>query len=187
MSLRLSQINSAICKEGIYSGFPTTFVELHEGITKKHKRVSIDYIVSAVSKMRNQHVCIKGGEPLLQDESISVVYGLVEKGYTVNMETSCNVFIEDNRFNRTFIYTLLVKCPFTDKEDTNIYENLARLSSRDVVKFPIKDIEDYAFAKETIRAYPTKANLIFEGINQTIKKDLGQWLIEDKPYRVRLG
>lgn len=157
---------------------------------KKFKRVSVEYVVNAVSRMRNHHVCLTGGEPLIQDEAWVLLYELVGKGYQVNVETNGGVPIERREF-RSYTYTMDVKTPSSGMENMNLYENLDKLTERDEVKFVISDLEDYLFMKEIIRKYPTRAPIIaspvFRGRNTTIAKDLANWLIEDKIRNVRLG
>ena len=203
MSLKLSEIFSSIQGEGKYAGYPTTFVRLHGcnmlctycdtlyAVTgKKFKRVSVEYVVNAVTKMRNHHVCLTGGEPLIQDEAWVLLYELVDKGYQVNVETNGGVPIERREF-RSYTYTMDVKTPSSGMEHMNLYENLEKLTERDEVKFVISDLEDYLFMKEIIRKYPTRAYIIvspvFRGRNTEIAKDLANWLIEDKLRNVRLG
>jgi 7-carboxy-7-deazaguanine synthase len=203
MALHLSEIFSTIQGEGKYAGYPTTFVRLHGcnmlctycdtlyAVTgKKYRKQSVETIVNNVIKMRNKHVCFTGGEPLLQDESWVLLYELVEKGFIVNVETNGSIPLEKREF-RSFVYTMDVKTPCSGMVDLNDYTNLAKLTERDEVKFVVGDIEDYEFMKEIIRKYPTRAPIIisplFRGTKSTIMNDIAQWLIEDKPFNVRLG
>lgn len=188
MSLTVNGIYSEICNEGKFLGFPTTFVSLAKG---KKRRMSVETIVNSIVKMRNRHVCIVGEEPLIQDESYPLIYELVDKGYHVSVEATCCFQLVDVRNIRSFFYTVLVHCPSSSVEFHNIYDNLSLLSPKDEVRFNISDLEDYVFSKEVMKSHPTKANIILtpvpKGKDSTIMKDLPQWIIEDKPYKVRLG
>jgi 7-carboxy-7-deazaguanine synthase len=203
MALHLSECFSTIQGEAKYAGYPTTFVRLHGcnmlcnycdtlyAVTgKKYKKVSVETIVNNVMKMRNRHVCLTGGEPLLQDEAWVLLYELVDKGFIVNVETNGGIPLERREF-RSFSYTMDVKTPCSGMVDLNVYDNLAKLTEKDEVKFVCSDIEDYTFAKEIIRKYPTRATLIisplFRGKKSTIMEDLANWLIEDKIPNMKLG
>jgi 7-carboxy-7-deazaguanine synthase len=203
MGLRLSEVFSTIQGEGKYAGYPSTFVRLHGcnmlctycdtlyAVTgKKFKMRSIASIVDSCIKMRNKHICLTGGEPLMQEEAWALVYELVSKGFIVNIETNGGIPIERREF-RSFVYTMDIKTPVSGMEDKNIYENLEKLTERDEVKFVVSDIEDYTFMKEIIKKYPTRAPIIvspmFRGKKSKIMEELADWIIEDKLHNVRLG
>lgn len=209
MSLYVTEVFSTIQGEAKYVGYPATFVRLYgcnmlctycdtlyavNGNPKKFKnRKSVDTVVKQVRTLKNRHVCITGGEPLLQGETMPLVYELAQDGYLVNIETNGGVLIEDDRTSRTFSYTMDVKTPCAGEQNValNIYENLARLSSKDEVKFVISDEKDFAFAKDILKEYPTKAMIIFSplfrGKNSTILNDLATWVHDDKIQNARLG
>lgn len=203
MGLKLSEVFSSLQGEGKYAGYPTTFVRLHGcnmlctfcdtlyAVTgKRYKKVSVGYVVKAVHEMRNKHVCITGGEPLIQEDAWTLIYELVEKGYTVSIETNGGVELEQREF-RSYCYTMDIKSPRSGMEHMNLYSNLSKLTERDEVKFVVGDIEDYTFMKEIIRKFPTRAPIIvsplFIGKNSEIMKDIATWLVEDKIANVRMG
>ena len=155
-----------------------------------YNRMSIERVVEAVSKMRNEHVCITGGEPLIHTDIYPLIYELCNRGYKVNIETNGGVEIEDRAF-RSFRYIMDIKTPGSGMESRNIYENIGKLKPQDELKFVIGDIEDYEFAKDTIRKYPCKAHIIFSpvfvGDNTEALDNLKTWIHEDKLRGVRLG
>jgi 7-carboxy-7-deazaguanine synthase len=204
MILNVSEIVSSIQGEGKYTGYPTTFVRLsgcnlnceycdtkYANSTSKRKRMSIPTILNYLFKMGNQHICITGGEPLLQADVYPLVYELIERSYKVSIETNGAVTIEDDAYLRSFSYCMDIKCPSSGVSDKNIYRNLEHLMSHDEVKFVVADINDYVFAKEVIRKYPTKASLIFSPVmgknGESSARDLAGWLVEDKIPKARLG
>ena len=206
MSLKLNEIFSTIQGEAKYAGYPSTFVRLQGcnmlcsycdtlyAVTgKKFSRISIANVVKQVQMLGNQHICVTGGEPLIQEETMPLVYELADKGFIVNIETNGGVLIEDNRSIRTFSYTMDIKTPCAGEKNValNIYENLELLSSKDEVKFVCADEADFEFAKDILKRYPTKAQIIFSplfrGRNSTIAKDLATWVHDEKIRNARLG
>lgn len=209
MSLNVTEIFSTLQGEAKYAGYPSTFVRLYGcnmlckycdtlyavtgNKSKFSHRKSIKTVVKDVNTLGNKHVCVTGGEPLMQDETMPLVYELASLGYLVNIETNGGILIADDRTNRTFSYTMDIKTPCAGEENVkkNIYENLSRLCSKDEVKFVCADESDFRFAQDILKKYPTRANIIFSplfrGKNSTILKDLADLVHDEKIPNARLG
>jgi 7-carboxy-7-deazaguanine synthase len=202
--MKINEIFSSLQGESRFAGYPTTFVRTHgcnmlcdycdtlyAVVGKAYKRMSVSKIVNEVVRMKNKHVCLTGGEPLIQEDIYPLVYELLEKGFVVSIETNGGVEVSESS-TRSYVYIMDIKTPSSGgMEAKNIYSNMAKLNSRDEVKFVIADIDDYEFAKDVLKKYPTKAPVIFsplfKGADSTILVDLSNWLIEDKLHNVRLG
>lgn len=201
MILTISEVSSNIKGEGKNAGYPTTSIKLHgcnlncsycDDICRKgkKKRMSVQTVLTYVAKMGNQFIDITGGEPLLQDSSTILLYDLVDRNYNITIHTNGSIPIEDATYKRSYAYCMEIKTPSSSMESKNIYSNLEKLTSKDEVKFIISDIEDYMFAKDIIRKYPTNASYVFSPLlkgREHIGKELAQWLLEDKIYKARLG
>lgn len=198
MSLRVVETVSSIQGEGKFTGFPTTFVRLGgcnlscsycDTPDKKGNKMSVERVLTYVHKMGNNHVCITGGEPLLQENTYTLIYELVSRYYDVSIETNGSVLVEEYPFKRSFSFTLDIKCPSSGESARNNYENLGRLHPNDEVKFVVSDQADYNFAKEVLKKYPTKADIIFSPVMGNGKD--AHWLVEslrdDKIPKARLG
>lgn len=152
--------------------------------------MSVQTVLNYIFKMGNQFVDITGGEPLLQENAQVLVYDLVERNYNVTIHTNGSKEIDECLYVRSYAYCMEIKCPSSGMEDRNIYSNLSRLITKDEVKFLIMDAEDYVFAKEIIKKYPTQASFIFSPVikdGKHIGKDLAQWMLEDKLKKAKLG
>jgi 7-carboxy-7-deazaguanine synthase len=148
-------------------------------------------MVERIGKIGLRYVCITGGEPLLQEDTIPLVYELILSGYKVSIETSGCVPIEPDPYSRTYKYVMDIKCPCSGVTEKNIYGNLALLKNNDEVKFVIKDRIDYDFFKETLNKYPTAAKVLLSPMfdsegRQVIGRKLSEWIIEDKLTDVRI-
>ena len=197
--LYYDEIFCSIQGESTLSGLPCLFIRLWgcpvgcsycDQPQKKEdrKRISIGNIVQVVNKKYNKwvkHICITGGEPLIYDETLPLVYELQSLGYNVSIETSGCVPIEEMTYRRSYKYVMDIKCPSSGVQHKNIYENLIKLQNNDEVKFVIKDRTDYDFMKEVLRKYPNSTQILLSPMfspegKAYIGHDLASWVIEDQ-------
>lgn len=193
--LYIHEIFRSIQGEGYDTGIPCTFVRLF-GCNLQcvycdqpqdkldRKRISVENVIDAVRKLRCRNVCITGGEPLMQEEVIPLIYELSILGYNVSVETNGAVAIDEDNHSRKFKYVMDVKCPSSNMDHKNIYSNLKNLHGIDEVKFVIADRVDYDFAKDILKKYPTKAKVLFSPMfdynkQQTIGGQLVEWILAD--------
>lgn len=94
---------------------------------------------------------LTGGEPLLQPGAIGLMRQLCEDGFTVLVETSGAVDITpvDARVHRI----MDLKCPSSGEVERNRWANLPHLRATDELKFVIATVEDYEWAKATLREH----------------------------------
>lgn len=199
-SLRVIEIVSSLQGEGKFTGYPTTFVRLAgcnlkcsfcDTPTKGGKKMSVDTVASYIHRMGNMHVCITGGEPLLQDNCYTLAYDLTNKGYHVTIETNGSIPIPEYNYKRSFFYTMDIKCPSSGEEKRNNFENLSNLQAGDEVKFVVSNLKDYEYAKAVLKRHPTVASLIFSPVFSNSKEVDASWLVEalmdDQIPYARLG
>ena len=187
MNLKVSEIFSSIQGEGKYTGYPTTFVRLSgcnlscafcdDTSTGKTRR-SIESILHLISELGNRHVCITGGEPLLQEAATVLIYDLVERNYIVNVETNGSIYMDFFQSRRSFSLTMDIKTPSSGQEAHNEYRNLFLLTPHDEVKFVVAGMGDMEFAKEVLKAYPTSAHIIFSPMFDASGDCDVDWLVE---------
>lgn len=178
--MKVAEIFSSIQGEGKYTGFPTTFIRVYgcpfnceycdTGYAKESfRKISIERIMREVSRRGFKHICITGGEPLLDEDVFPLIYELLSYSYIVTIETSGLVEIEDCEYNRSYSYCMDVKCPCSKMQDKNVYKNLERLKANDEVKFVVGGEEDIDFALKVLKKYSTKATVIFSPLNNDIE------------------
>jgi hypothetical protein len=69
-------------------------------------------------------------------------------------------------------------------------KNFSRLMAHDEIRVSVNDVEDYFWAKELLKKYPTKADIVFVPVVKNGKHcgtQLAQWLLEDKIPRARIA
>ena len=88
---------------------------------------------------------LTGGEPLLQKNSLPLMQGLCDDGFTVLLETSGAHDISriDPRVRRI----MDLKCPSSGEAARNRLANIPHLTATDEVKFVIGTLEDYEWAQ----------------------------------------
>lgn len=196
------EVFTSIQGESTDMGKPCTFIRLYgcnvkcsycdqpQAKSDRHK-ISVANMVSKVLSLKVKNVCITGGEPLLQWNSVyQLAIELISFGCTVSIETNGCVRIPDAYIPRGIKFVMDVKCPTSGVSENNIYENLMTLRTADEVKFVIGNREDYDFMKRVLKDYPTPATKLISpvivGNACTLGKDLVDWILKDRLYNVRV-
>ena len=195
-TLIVDDIFASIQGESTDSGLPCVFLRTfgcNVGCTfcdqdqsnSPKKRMSIGEVIQAIRHYHIDYVCITGGEPLLQWNSIyPIVLELVSLNCKVAIETSGCVPIDYDCYNRSYKYVMDIKCPSSGVSDKNVLENLMNLQPKDEVKYVISNREDYLYARKIMKAYPTQAKVLFspcfdENFKPIIGKELVDWILAD--------
>ncbi len=205
--LRVTEIFHSIQGESTRAGLPCTFVRLtgcplrcvwcdtayafHGG-----EKMSLDAIVAAVDAIGTPLVEITGGEPLVHPGAFRLAARLLDRGYTVLVETSGAVDVAplDSRAHRI----MDLKCPGSGEAARNLWSNLEHLTARDEVKFVVADRADYEWARAVVRgenrdaaahsapladrvASGTLGAILFSPVWSSLSfRDLAEWILEDR-------
>jgi len=141
---------------------------------------AIDSLVSEVVRHRTQHVCLTGGEPLLQRESVELTRRLAKRGITTVIETGGSLDVSPYLRIPRVVLSVDVKCPSSGMERRNLWSNLPLLRSRDVLKFVIADRKDYLYARRVVGSYHGRATLVFQPVWGTDAGRLADWVLRDR-------
>jgi 7-carboxy-7-deazaguanine synthase len=198
--LTVNEIFYSVQGESTHAGKPCVFVRLtacdlrcswcdtpyafHEG----HKR-TVEDVVTEVGRYGCRLVEITGGEPLLQDEVYPLMDALLDRGYTVLLETGGHRPID--QVPAAVVKVVDIKCPGSGEAEKNYWPNLDSLSTHDEVKFVIQDRRDYEFAREIIDRHRlssrTAAVLLSPVHGRLDPQRLAEWMLADKlPGRLQL-
>jgi 7-carboxy-7-deazaguanine synthase len=189
--LTVNEIFYSIQGESTHAGKPCVFVRLtacdlrclwcdtgyafYEG----HKR-SIEDVIGEVDAIGCGLVEITGGEPLLQDDVFPLMEKLLEKGYSVLLETGGHRSVE--RVPRAVAKIVDVKCPASGEAEKNYWPNLEMLGPRDEVKFVIQDRSDYVYARGVIERYnlPSRCAVLLSPVHGVLEPgSLSEWMMTD--------
>lgn len=154
--LKINEIFFSIQGESTSAGFPTVFIRTtgcnlrcsycdtkysyHEGSMR-----DLDDIVNETISYGAQHVCITGGEPLLQKEIFELMRRLCDAGLSVSLETSGSKSIRD--VDPRVRVILDVKTPDSGAADSFLLENLDFAQPQTEFKFVICSPADFDFSE----------------------------------------
>jgi 7-carboxy-7-deazaguanine synthase len=212
--VQITEIYKSLQGESSYSGLPCVFVRLtacnlrcswcdSEYTFQGGRRMTLEEVLGETEGAAGtcRMVEITGGEPMLQErEVVPLMERLLERGYTVLLETSGERPLA--RVPQQVVKIVDVKCPHSGAAGTFRMENLEALAPHDEVKFVLSDRADYEFARDFVREHglPLKvASVIFSpafrkeatGARDASHclldpRELAEWVLQDE-LPVRLG
>jgi len=203
--LRVTEIFHSIQGESTWAGLPCTFVRLTgcplrcvwcdtEYAFFGGEKLSLEDILRRVQEMGTGLVEVTGGEPLIHPNAFVLVEELLERGFTVLVETSGAVDV--GPLNPRAHKIMDLKCPGSGEVEKNLWSNLRHLTARDEVKFVVKDRVDYEWARTVIRERglderlqtgSLRAILVSPVWEEVELKDLASWILEDAlPVRLQV-
>lgn len=197
--LRVNEIFYSIQGESTRVGLPTVFVRLtgcplrctwcdSEYAFSGGASLTIDTILTQVGQYECRHVCVTGGEPLAQKETLALLQALCDAGYAVSLETSgaLDVSSVDPRVSRI----MDIKAPGSGESSKNRWENLQALGSHDEIKFVLSSREDYEWARDVLFKHRLMdiCPVLFSPVQgQLDPTQLAEWLLQDRlPVRYQL-
>ena len=195
--MKVNEIYRSIQGESSYAGLPCVFVRLTycnlrcsycdtEYAFYEGKDYTVEEVLREVKSFDCPLVELTGGEPLLQEEVFPLMDELVGRGYTVLLETGGSLDV--GQVNPGVVKILDLKCPGSGESQRNLYGNLAKLQSRDEVKFVIGDRADYLWARKALQEHQLteRCSVLFSTVFEKLPpRQLAEWLLEDN-LKVRL-
>jgi 7-carboxy-7-deazaguanine synthase len=148
----------------------------------------LEDVLAVVASHPAKLVEITGGEPLEQEEVYPLISSLLERGYTVMLETGGHVSVA--RVPKPVIKIIDLKCPDSHEEDTFCWENIDLAEPQDEFKFVISSRRDYEWSKQIylgrLRGKPN-AVLFSPSHDDLPAINLARWILEDGlPVRLQL-
>ena len=195
MTLNITEIFYSLQGEAREVGIPTVFVRLTgcplrcnycdtAYAFKGNNPLSIEQIVSEISKYKTHYVCVTGGEPMAQSNCLGLLDTLIEKGYKVSMETSGSIDISEVNKNVSIVMDL--KTPSSTEQHQNRYENIALLENKDQLKFVIASKSDFDWCCSILENNEIVSDVLFSPVYESLKPaQLADWILE-KQLNVRL-
>ncbi|HEY5253327.1 MAG TPA: radical SAM protein [Acidobacteriaceae bacterium] len=164
----LIELYVSVQGESSFAGLPCIFVRLagcnlrcswcdSEYTFHGGQKFTLDQVEEKIATLAPvKLVEFTGGEPMLQErELLPMMYRLLDKGYTLMIETSGERPLA--KVPKAVHKIMDVKCPASGESGRFHLENLEALTSRDEVKFVISDRADYEFARDFIQQHDLAA------------------------------
>lgn len=199
-SLKITEIFYSLQGEARTVGLPTVFVRLtgcplrcgycdSEYAFYGGERLPLDEIVAQVARYNPRYVCVTGGEPLAQRECLTLLSLLCDAGYSVSLETSGAMPLEE--VDARVVKVMDLKTPGSGEVGRNRWENLPLLNQQDQIKFVICNRDDYDWARFKLDEHQLAArvgDVLFSPSHGQVKPvELAEWILADNlPVRFQL-
>jgi len=197
--LTVNEIFYSIQGESTYAGWPCVFIRLtgcnlrcrYCDTTYAYDQgedMALDFLVAKVEDFSCNLVEVTGGEPLLQNETPSLISALIKNRHTLLLETNGSQDI--STVDSKCIRIVDIKCPSSGMKQETYWKNLEYLTAQDQLKFVIANREDYVYAKTVLSNPLVKRHKklvvnLSPVFNEIDLKELANWMLEDR-LRARL-
>ena len=197
--LKITEIFHSLQGEADTAGVPTVFVRL-TGCPLRCQYCDTAYafhggewwelpaILTRVREYPTRYVCVTGGEPLAQKGCITLLAALCDAGLRVSLETSGAMPLAE--VDPRVVKVVDIKTPGSGEEGRNRYEELARLSPHDLVKFVICDRSDYEWSRAKLAqlSLPSGCTVLFSPSHEQLPaRELADWILADGlPVRLQI-
>ncbi len=198
-SLRISEIFFSLQGETSRVGLPTVFVRL-TGCPLRctycdttyaftgGQTMTLEAILTEVSRHAPHYVCVTGGEPLAQKNCLLLLRALCDAGYSVSLETSGALDVSG--VDARVVKVLDIKTPASGEVERNLWSNLEHLNPGDEIKFVLCDEADYQWAKQKLQEHGLAercAVLFSPAQGQLAARDVAEWILRDHlPVRLQV-
>ncbi len=152
------------------------------------KKMDIDAIVAEVDHYGTPYVTVTGGEPLAQSACHELMTKLVNKGYSVSLETSGALDVSE--VDPRVVKVMDLKTPSSGELEKNLYRNIDFLTEKDQVKFVIGNEEDYIWSKSALfdHGLQNRCSVLFSPVmGQQDPTELADKILQDRlPVRFQV-
>jgi 7-carboxy-7-deazaguanine synthase len=195
--MRITEIFFSIQGESTRAGEPCVFVRL-TGCSLRcvycdtkysyagGRDMSLDDVLSTVADYPAKLVEVTGGEPLEQEDVYPLMNSLLDRGYSVMLETGGHVSID--RVPKSVMKIIDIKCPDSHEGHTVFWDNIELAEPHDEFKFVISSRQDYEWSRSIYleRLRSKKNPVLFSPAHDDLPAvNLARWILDDG-LKVRL-
>ncbi len=186
--MQICEIFHSIQGEGKDIGLPTIFVRTAgcnlrcEWCDTKYawkggEEIEIRKIKGKLDEINCYRVCITGGEPLLQKETLELVDKLLP-AYELSIETNGSLDIS-KIVEKDLKVSMDYKTPSSKMDKEMRDDNLDLLREKDQLKFVISGREDYEYSEDVLKSFDLRCDVIFQPEESFDIKELAELVLED--------
>ena len=197
--MRITEIFFSIQGESTHAGEPCVFVRL-TGCSLRcvycdtkysyagGREMPLDEVLSVVAGYPAKLVEVTGGEPLEQEGVYPLMNSLLDRGYSVMLETGGHISVA--HVPKAVIKVIDIKCPDSHEGHTVCWENIDIAEPHDEFKFVISTRADYDWSKSIyLEKFRHKPNpILFSPSHDDLPAvNLARWILDDGlPVRLQL-
>ena len=189
--MKINEIFYSLQGEGVTMGIPTAFVRLTGCNLRcdwcdtlfaydEGEEMSIEEVIDAIEEMGTKQVCVTGGEPLIQKQTIDLIDKLIDLQYLVVLETNGSQDLEKLPCSDNFMISMDMKCPSSSMTEKMLTSNIELLGPTDQLKFIIADKRDYHHAVSIMKEFEPGCNIIMTPVGGSCLGSLAEWVLKDK-------
>ncbi|MFO7618363.1 MAG: radical SAM protein [Thermoplasmata archaeon] len=189
--MKICEIFHSIQGEGVTMGIPTIFVRLTgcnldckwcdtKYARAEGKEMSLDRVIEEIGKIKCSQVCVTGGEPMCQPETVKLVDRLLDAGYLVTLETNGSKNLEKLACSESLMISMDIKCPGSGQSEKMDLSNIELLGPTDQLKFIISDRTDYEYAKAILKEHQPACAIVMTPVWGFEIAELIKWVLKDK-------
>ena len=199
-TLRITEIFLSLQGEANTVGYPTVFVRL-TGCPLRCQYCDSAYafsggqietladIVDQVASYNVSRVTVTGGEPLAQPGVFALMNALVDRQFSVSLETSGALPVD--RVDPRVVKVLDIKTPDSAEVHRNLWDNIAHLQPHDQIKFVVCSRGDYDWARikcDQYQLFDRVADVLFSPSHGALDpSELADWIVADRlPARMQM-
>ena len=199
-TLRITEIFLSLQGEANTVGYPTVFVRL-TGCPLRCQYCDSAYafsggqietladIVDQVASYNVSRVTVTGGEPLAQPGVFALMTALVDRQFSVSLETSGALPVD--RVDPRVVKVLDIKTPDSAEVHRNLWDNIAHLQPHDQIKFVVCSRGDYDWARikcDQYQLFDRVADVLFSPSHGALDpSELADWIVADRlPARMQM-
>lgn len=212
ITLPLVEIFQTVEGEGGKTGYPTTFIRLHNCNLRcswcdtpysyaphpPEMIATVEEILKQVKHYGNHHICLTGGEPLLyRDKVLALLQELAPLPFLEDIHIETNGAIDLLPFHRwreasphgkKIRFIMDFKLTSSGERDKMIIGNFHYLTERDEIKFVISSRDEFNEALSVVENHVRRGQILFSPEWNTLAPDrLVAWLLESKRKNIRLN
>lgn len=199
-TLRITEIFLSLQGEANTVGYPTVFVRL-TGCPLRCQYCDSAYafsggqietladILDQVASYNVSRVTVTGGEPLAQPGVFALMTALVDRQFSVSLETSGALPVD--RVDPRVVKVLDMKTPDSAEVHRNLWDNIAHLQPHDQIKFVVCSRGDYDWARikcDQYQLFDRVADVLFSPSHGALDpSELADWIVADRlPARMQM-
>jgi 7-carboxy-7-deazaguanine synthase len=199
-TLRITEIFLSLQGEANTVGYPTVFVRL-TGCPLRCQYCDSAYafsggqietladILDQVASYNVSRVTVTGGEPLAQPGVFALMAALVDRQFSVSLETSGALPVD--RVDPRVVKVLDIKTPDSAEVHRNLWDNIAHLQPHDQIKFVVCSRGDYDWARikcDQYQLFDRVADVLFSPSHGALDpSELADWIVADRlPARMQM-